>query len=372
MLHYIQLNFKKELIMIVKKYVFAVTLSFILAGCVATGPQSKPQNTATEESAVEISPSKQSVDLINETQKVSIDVSKAAAFENAQKVLVAGFKVGFVQSKGDSVKAGGGLMGGGFGGKSTAFMRMEGVDKALMQTVTDESYKQFVMQLEAAGYEVIDKGLLFNTPEFKKVKTYSFPYEVDNSGWFSDHGVSTYFSPSTYGNEVPVWAGELNGVTGGIGFSNPASATAEFAEANNIKVINVIYLIDFAYTTGKGDSFWSSSSSIDANHAVYVTPGAQLSFNGGWGGTFSNKVGSMRLEESVIATNSVGTLEDVTTTTERTVEIVTNALTLLSGMGSNITKKYLLEAEPSEYVKAAEEVAFRLNSNFVQKMADLR
>jgi hypothetical protein len=359
------------------RLIFLFGLSFMLMACVAptTTKSSASTSSVTTEAGsleTETEADRPKVTLIESTEMAEIDVIKSGAFEGAQKVLVAGFKVGFVQSKGDSARAGGGLTGGAFGGKSTALMDMEGVDPSVMQALTDKAYKHFITQLATAGFEIVPRSALFELDSFKKVKQYPFPYEVDNSGWFSDYGVSTYFIPSEMGSGAPIWQGEINGVTGGIGFSNPAHATSEFAEENNIKILTVKYLIDFAYTDAFGDSFWSSSSKIDVGQAVYVTPGATMGFIGGWGSTFNSKIGSLSLKESIIASNQVGALEEVTSTTEKTVELLSNVVGVFAGMGTNKSRKYRLSANSNEYEKAAQEVSYKMNNSFIQTMNDLR
>jgi hypothetical protein len=363
----------------IRRHALLLCVPFILAGCVAptstkttSSTGTDTTNTASTAAAESSAPALPKVTLVSGGDVANLDVIKPGAFEGAQKVLVAGFKVGFVQSKGDSARAGGGLTGGAFGGKSTALMDMEGVDPTLMQTLTDKAYEHFMGQLDKAGFEVVPRSALYDLDSFKKVKRYPFPYEVDNSGWFSDYGVSTYYIPTVLGGDAPIWQGEINGVTGGIGFSNPAYATSEFAEESDIKILTVKYLIDFAYTDAYGDSFWSSSSKIDVGQAVYVTPGATMGFVGGWGTAFNSQIGNLSLKESIIASNQVGSLEDVTTSTEKAVELLSNVVGVLGGMGTNKSRKYRLVADPVEYEKAAEEVAFNLNSNFIQKMIDLR
>src|SRR5690606_28582023 len=133
-----------------------------------------------------------------------------------------GFTVGFDIDATDSVKAGGGLMGSGFGGKATAKSKLVGVDDKVLQAITDAAYNDFVAELKAKGYKVADRSQLTSFEDFKSTKTYPVPYEDTQGGLLGGGTTSKYFAPSSFGG-LKLFGGEIPGVTGGIGFSSPGA-----------------------------------------------------------------------------------------------------------------------------------------------------
>lgn len=346
--------------------VAVLSLAIVLTGCVAgqnnaqKGPQKK---TITADDA--------KGGFLTPDAMVKTDVSTGAAFSGTDKVIIASFKVGFVESKRDSVQAGGGLTGSAFGGKSTALMKMEGLSAATMQKVTDAAYQQFKEKLSAQGYTLVDHSQLFNYQKFKQVNRYDMPMKIDNSGLLSDYGVSHYFSPKALGSNAPIYPGEIPGETGGFGWSNPGSVTSEYAAESGIRVLNVAYVIDFAYTDSYG-GWHTNSSSISVGKLMSIVPGAKMTIIGGHAGTFSKAIGSVRTEEGLVSEADIGELADSTSDTNKAVQMATNVIGILGGIGSNSSREYTLNVDEAKFQTEATSLAQKMNNNFINKMVQLR
>ncbi|WP_299198919.1 hypothetical protein [uncultured Amphritea sp.] len=340
-----------------------LSVAALLTGCVAGQSGVKPTTKLTADDA--------KGGFLAAGEMVKTDVSTGAAFNGANKVLIASFKVGFVESKRASVQAGGGLTGSAFGGKSTALMKMEGLSATTMQKVTDSAYQQFKEKLTAQGYTLVDHSQLFNQPKFEQVKRYDMPLKVDNSGLLSDYGVSYYFSPKPLGTSTPIYMGEIPGEMGGIGWSGPNAYTSEFAAESGVRVINLAYVIDFAYTDSYG-GWHTNSSSISVGQLMSVVPGAQLTIIGGHGGTFSKAIGSIRTEEGLVSEADIGTLADTTSETNKAVQMATNVIGILGGIGSNSSREYTLKVNEAKFQNQATLLAEKMNNNFINKMVQLR
>lgn len=199
--------------------------------------------------------------------KDAVEVTTGKAFAGQRKVIIGGFKVGFNESKSMSNKASGGILGGGFGGRSTGLVKLEGISDATRQSITNAAYKSFVSKLQKRGYTVVNRSEFTGSEDYAGAKKYSFPYEADDSGFLSSYGVANYYSPDALGNEQLVYMGDIPGVTGGFAFGNGSAATSQFADKTKTPVLHVSYLIDFA---GSGGHAGMTTSSLEVGQLLSV------------------------------------------------------------------------------------------------------
>lgn len=339
----------------IRSSVFTVVTLFILTACSVTSQQGVMKAEKRKGGFAGLS------------TLAAVESSTPAAFKGVNNVVIGGFKVGFNESKRVSNKAGGGLFGSAYGGKSTALAKLDGISASIKQEITNKAYSDFVAQLQASGYNVVSRSQFINSAHYKGTKEYDFPYVDDNSGLLSEYGVGTYYSPKEIGTKQPIFTGEIQGVTGGIGFSNPMNATAKFGKETGIAVLNVTYFVDFAGADGHGN-FWSSTSSVKVGQILSVDTGL-LGISSGYGGTFSKKVGSLRLGQPISSDKEFAIIEDSSSNTEKTVEAVTNTATALLGLGTNITRKFTYKANPDKYTAASIDVLSKANQAFIGEMA---
>jgi hypothetical protein len=301
----------------------------------------------------------------------AVSVDNKEAFKAVDKVVIGSFKIGFATYKTDSAKAGGGLSGG-FGGKSTAKSTLVGVDDKTMQSITDQAYQQFVSDLKAKGYTIVDRKELLAHKTFADTKTYPTPYEDSTGGLFGSNSKTKYFSPSAFGDKMHIFMGEIGSTMGGFAFANPAVAAMEYARESGVKVLNVIYVVDYANAEGYGG--WASTSSgVEIGQGITIVPEfSRLSLIGNSGGTFSNGNGSIKLGQPLSSEKEFATVKNVNSEAYKAAEVAVNVIGVLGGVGSNSSREYEFTARPADYKLAAAEVTKQANDTFVNTLAGLK
>src|SRR5690606_5151370 len=129
------------------------------------------------------------------------------------------------------------------------------------QAITDAAYKDFVAQLEANGYTVLDRSVLTSTDAYKKATSKPSPSEYDNITLAQKSDV-LYFAPT--GQELFFMTGEQTGgfgaLSSGVGFSNPGMAFQAAADSDKITIVSANFLVNFVNTEGYGGSHRTTSS----------------------------------------------------------------------------------------------------------------
>jgi len=301
-----------------------------------------------------------------------IKVTTAGAFKDTNRVVIGGFTVGFATYKTDSAKAGGGLTGNGFGGKSTAKSTLEGIDAATMQSITDKAYADFVADLKKQGVEVVDRSTVFNgSNDLASTKTTQSPYEDSTGGLFGKKSLTTYVAPSSFGG-IRTFLGDIPGTTGMFGGGSMNGAAAKFAESSGTKVISVVYILDFANADSYG-SYWSMSSNVTVGQGVTIVPNySKLTLVGGQPGTFSMKQGSLVIGQPITSTHEFASVTDATSGASRATEIAANVVGVLGGVGTNAKRDFVFKARPADYNKAATESLSTANTKLAGTIGSLR
>lgn len=299
-------------------------------------------------------------------------VATPAAFKGVNKVQIGSFTVGFATYKTDSAKAGGGLMGNGFGGKSTAKSTLVGVDDATMQKITDAVYKQFVADLQASGYTVVDRASLVADAGYAKLASAPNPYESSDGGLFGANSKTKFFAPTEFGGTIRPLAGEVPGIGSVFGIATNATTVANYAKASGNKVLSVVYVIDFANSEGYGGTF-RSTSSVEVGQGLTVVPQySKINIIGGDAGTFATNNGSMTLGQPVMSTREFAAVSDSTSGASRGMEMAANIVGVLGGVGTNAKRDYTFTARPDDYSTGTIEALGNANKVFVAKAQSLR
>lgn len=297
----------------------------------------------------------------------SVDANTGEAFSDLQKVVIGGFAVGFDTFKTESVKAGGGLLGSGFGGKSTAKSTLTGVDEATMQAITDAAYKDFVRSLREAGYDVVNRKTLLQHESFKDTNTLGNPIKISEGGMLGGGNETLYFAPSSFGGIKP-FAGDIPGEVGGYGWSNPSSGAGKFATETSLPVLHIVYNVDFANSESYG-GWHTSTSAINVEQGITVTPGrSRMEIIGGQGGTFSSDIGSLALSSPISSDKKFAEIKDATSDTSKAVETVTNVIGTLGGVGSNKSRRFEFAANEKAYKEATLKALENTNALFLKEM----
>lgn len=299
-----------------------------------------------------------------------IKTQTPAAFKGKNKVVIGVFAVGFDVEKADSNKAGGGLMGNGFGGKSSAYSKLTGVDNATFAAITEAAYKDFVAKLKAAGYDVVPSEQLLASATFAKAATYDNPYIASSGGILTAKNETRYFTPAEFGKNRSLQM-DLGSVTGGFAFANGGMAAATYAQESGIPVLSVSYRVDYANTDGHG-SKWSMSSSIQLGQGLTLEEGGKVSIIGGQMSSFSSNIGNVSLGQPITSEKEFATVVDSTTGTDKGLQVAANVIGVIGGVGTNSKRNYTVEANEAKYKAGAMDVLSQANGALVGKMQSLR
>lgn len=304
--------------------------------------------------------------------KDNVEVTSADAFKGVDDVVIGGFTVGFGTYKTDSRKAGGGLTGSGFGGKSTAKSELKGIDDATLQAITETAYSKFVADLKAKGYNVVDRSKLADYEAFASTNTYDAPYEDSNGGIFGKSSVTKYFVPAAFNGKMRSFMGDIPGFTGGFGFSNPYLGASKFAKETGTHVLSVVMVLDFANSDGYG-GWGSTSSGVTVGQGMTLMPNyTKLNLIGGDSGTFSSANGALTLGQPITSDKAFADVAETTTAANKVTQRVVGVIGVLGGIGSNASGTYEFKARPADYKAAALDVIGQGTKELLTKASSLK
>lgn len=139
---------------------------------------------------------------------------------------------------------------GAFGGTTKAKSELVGVTPAMMQTITDAAYADFVSRLQASGYTVQTPADLFGHAALGKSKSQDVPLDINIALEKGSKGKATYFKPSDLPSLLMIPGDFLGSGMSSIGINMAAGQTgmafANYAKQAGVGVIDVVYLIDFS------------------------------------------------------------------------------------------------------------------------------
>ena len=314
-----------------------------------------------------IAPEKQTGVFGQEHDRVS--VTTAEAFNGKKDVVIGSFKVGFIEYKRASETAGGGMFSSSAAATARVKANLEGVPKSTMQAITDAGYKDFVAQLEANGYTVLDRSILTSTDAYKKATSATSPTQYDDITLAMKSDV-VYFAPT--GQELFFMPGEkssaFGGLSSGIGFSNPGMAFQVVADSDKLAIVTANYVVNFVNTEGYGGAH-RSVSSVSLDPGLSVVPGSSVGLIGGYDGTFSKNIGSISLGQPVYTMDKFGTIEETTSTAESAAGVFSMVVGGLSGTSSTNSGTYAVTADPQVYALLTEGLLKDANMQLVNAMA---
>lgn len=304
-------------------------------------------------------------------QSEPVKVTSAANIKGTQRVTIGQFTIGFLIERKDSTKAGGGLMGSGFGGRSTVRSTLAGYTQAELQEIVDAAYGDLVTQLTAAGFEVADRSPLDSHPAMARAQGEPGPKEMTTITGRDDKAKVLFIAASQTaplrlmpGDVAASGFGAMGLIMSGsqaaLGFSN-------YAKDTGTRVVNVVYYLDFAKSEEYGGWFRNSSAvNVEGGLAMMETQ-SKLSIIGP-----NNKTGSLALAEPVAIGGNFFRKADSMGSGEKVSNALGNAIGLLGGVGTNSSKKFTFTPEPGAYSAGARQLATEANQVLVSKLATLR
>lgn len=298
----------------------------------------------------------------------AIKVNSAKNLTGTQRVVIGQFSIGFLIERKDSTKAGGGLMGSGFGGRSTVRSTLGGYTPEDLQNATNAAYDDFVAKLTAAGFEVVDRAPLAADPA---VAREAAPREFTTVTGRDDKAKVMVVGASQTA-PLRIMPGDVMvGGFGAIGMNMAAgrvqTAFSNYAKANDARVINVIYYIDFANSEEYGGWF-RSSSAIKVNGSLALMPDySKVTVIGP-----DYKIGSLVLKDPVAVGGDFFDKEDTQSGAEKATNRVANVIGFLGGVGTNSSRKFSFTARPGAYVAGVGQATAEASTLLAQKLATLR
>jgi hypothetical protein len=296
-----------------------------------------------------------------------IKVDGAGAFKSLNKVAIGSFTVGFTTYQTTSAKSG--MRG---GGGTAARNTLSGIDDSTMHNITDEAYKQFVADLSAKGYAVVDHATLMQNSDFAGTKSYPNPYENESGGLLESTNKVKYFAPSDF-SDIKFFAGDVADITGGLAWDNPLHGAAKYYSATGTKVLHVAYLLNFASNTNATGGVLRLTTSVAMAQGLTAVPTAtKISVTADEGGMFNGGNGSVTLGQPITSEKEFASVKDGTSATHDAVEGVGNVLAGLSGIGGGVSSDYTFTARPNDYKAAVLDTIQQVNKSLVSKMSELK
>lgn len=296
-----------------------------------------------------------------------VQVRNANALEGVTRVVVGGFVVAFLTDRTDTSRAGGGLLSGGFGGRSTARSALEGVSDTDFQAATDAAYTDLLNQIQTAGYQLADRTPWVEAMSAGRVSPGENGRERGLIMARDSRAASKVFSPTGLGG--PMIARESVGhiMDRGIGDNTAAlrmSMSSEaFARESGQAVLNAFYVVDFASAETYGGWFRNSSAvSVQAGLALVPELSMLVAY------APSRRVVTAILKQPVAVGGDFGTFSDTTSSGSRAAQVGANVIGILGGVGTSSTRRYTLQAVSERWTAGAGELLTSANARLIQAL----
>jgi len=303
--------------------------------------------------------------------KDPVKVTSPKNVKGTQKIVIGQFTVGFLIERKDSTKAGGGLMGNGFGGRSTVRSTLAGYSAEDLQEIADAAHQDLVAKLTAAGFEVVDRAGLVAHPAYAKAKGEPGTREMTTRTGRDDNANVLFVSAS---QTAPlklaagdVFAGGLSAMSLIMSGTQVVGGASTYAKDSGVNVVNAIYYVDFADSDEYGGWFRSSSAVSVKGSLALLPDQSKLTVIGA-----NYKSATLALADPVAVGGDFFDKRDSMSGGEKTTNAIGNAIGLLGGVGTNSSKKFTFTARPGTYVPGAKQAAFDANEVLVGRLASLR
>ena len=299
------------------------------------------------------------------TQKYSVDTPKA--FKGKQKVAIGGFKVSFVTEEKMTSKNRGSFLGGGGGmARATAHVKLNGISKELMQTITNEAYKNFITTLTNSGYSIVPKEQLLSNKIYSEIVTKNSPLSTEEAmpGFKAN---ALVFAPN--GEKLRLFSNQGDGLQA-YGSTSPEAGFSGAAEKLGIPILDVFYLVTFAYSEKYSGR---STANISVGQSIQVKRESKATITSGYGGTFSTDNGWIKLEKEEVSTKEFANIvKEEKSASSKIGSVISAGITVLLGGGERELETYNYNANPKEYKSATMEVLENANKGIISEMVNLR
>ena len=314
-------------------------------------------------------------------QTAPLKVSGQDAARGITQVAIGAFNVGFIFKSVDQTKAMDGIIGL-TQGTTRAESTLVGITPAMMQTITDAAYADFVAKLGAAGYTLQPTAAMFATP-LPHAHAENSPLDVNIALEKKATGKVTFVKPSAipalYLIPGDFTASGMSSMGLNMNSGQTAYALNQYARTAGVGVIDVVYLVDFSQAQQNGGFSVKVNSgvSIASNYsrATLIAP--------------TGKQAVIKINESIPVAGDFATMRDTTSGLTKTTQTATKVLGGLSKLGAlrgmggmggmggmfktgGATKQIEFDAKPENYRAGATEAATLANARIVAQLAALR
>ncbi|MBY8822850.1 hypothetical protein [Sphingomonas colocasiae] len=303
--------------------------------------------------------------------KDPVKVTSAKNVKGTQRVVIGQLTIGFLIERKDSTKAGGGMLGSGYGGRSTVRSTLAGYTQADLQQIADAAHDDLAARLTAAGFEVVDRAALAAHPAYAKAKGEPGTKEMTTITGRDDKANVLFVSAAqtaplklVTGDVAASGFGAMGLIMNGTQVMNGATT---YAKETGVNVVNAIYYVDFADSDEYGGWFRSTSAVSVKGSLALLPDQSKLTVVGP-----NYKSATLALADPVAVGGDFFDKADSMSGGEKTANAIGNAIGLLGGVGTNSSKKFTFTARPGTYVPGAKQAAFDANEVLVGRLASLR
>lgn len=301
--------------------------------------------------------------------KGPVKVAKGDDVAGTTDVVIGQFTVGFLVERKDTSKARGGIFGGGSGGVATGLGTLHDYTPEQFQQVANAAYADFVAKLGAAGFTVRDRAALAALEDYAAVTPAVVGEETTVKNVVGEKAKVLFFGAEETGpvrimmNDYPVSG--FSALRGGTAGYKTNMAINEYVKSTGVRVVNVIYYMDFAEMQ-KRRSATTASVKFEGVLAVAENGSKLTVFTG------KNTPSTITLNEPVGIEGDFFAQENGMGDGEKVVCGVGKALSVLGGMGWNGMKKREFHALEGAYPDGAVAATAEANSVLVNQLTALR
>lgn len=231
-------------------------LAAALAGCLATGGN-KP---ATQRGAFGI-------------PLDSVEASGTKYFKEENKVVVASFRVAFIQRVEASARSS--SLFGGLNSSSAAMSgTLKGVDDSTYQAITDAAYADFVAKLKARGMTVVEPHELASSEAYARLVGEPSPATLggkdDRTLMFAPSGVKLVMFPGDTG---------VGSAFSGFSKSSPLQVWPALIKEQQAGLMSVTYYVDFLNAETSGNTqVMGGDAEVSMGQGISVRAGSGIQY----------------------------------------------------------------------------------------------
>lgn len=295
-------------------------------------------------------------DIATTPSKKIIDLGGLKPLKKATKIAVPGYRLIFVVGGKAVARSENwlGSGGGATGSRATMVVSLGNVDYALMQSIADEAYAQFMVKIKELGLEIVPLETVKASQSYQKLDlTPNTPEKPYGKDYLNQNMIVV--TPTS----LPLWFTHVDGPIGDKGPFNQSNTKLmpKMAEELDAVVLYPTLKIDFATSEGSGRSKLDSKAEVSVKARLRVAPEHSYWWSG------NNKgLTAAAMKDGVGTDEDFGSFVEDKSGSER------------GGFGNFKYSKevVVLEAEPETYKRLSLEVLAGVTDAFKLAVEEIR